>query len=135
MAAISGKKALVEYGGAVFVNNIDQWSLDVENDMLDTTSFTTAALQWRSFIAGLSQWSGGIGGNFDAASTAQNDLRTNTLTPTTAQIRLYFDSSGGANLRGSVLLRRASFGAEVSGKGTAGYDFQGTGTLTYSTTT
>ena len=85
---LSGKVAKVEYGGDAGTASLNNWSIDINTNMLDVTSFTTGTLQWRSFIAGLSDWSGTIAGFSDSSSTGLDTIRTNTLTPTTAQMSL-----------------------------------------------
>ncbi len=133
--AISGKRGRIQYGGAD-VGDINSWSLDINHDTLDVTAWTTDNAQWRTFISGLSGWSGSVSGFWDlTGSTNQKDLQDNVLTPSTAQIILYVNSSGGENYRGSCLLSRQSVSAEISGSPTLAFDFQGTGALTYSTAT
>lgn len=134
MATLSGKKGLVEYDGGQ-VASFRNWSLDVDTNMLDHTVWSTGTDQWRSFTDGLSGWSGSFGDLFDAASTGQDDLRTNLLTPASATVKLYLDKDGGEHFTGSAYISSASYGAEIDGDVTASYNIQGTGTLTYSTTT
>ncbi len=134
MAELSGKAAKVLYSTAA-VNNLDSWDLTADTNMLDVTTFTTGTVQWRDFIDGLSGWSGTVSGNFDIGSTGATDMRINALTPSTAQIELYLDKVGGESLLGSCFLN--SMGHTVAIDGTAEFTFsvQGTGALTFSTTT
>lgn len=132
--AISGKVAKIEYGGGK-VAQVGGWTVDVNSNIIDVTSFTTGDLQWRSKITGLSDWSGSIDVFQDASSTGLDDLRTNTLTPSTAQFIGYMDKSGGENLRGSVLIESLSVTADLDGTVGNAFTFQGTGALTYSTDT
>jgi len=133
--AISGKRGRIQYGGAD-VGNLNSWNMDIAADTHDVTAWTTDNAQWRTFISGLSGWSGSIAGFWDfTGSTNQKDLQDNILTPTTALLTLYMNSSGGENLRGSVLLTSQSVGVSIGGVPSLDYDFQGTGTPTYSTAT
>ena len=134
MAALSGKSAKLQYSTGP-VNVLDNWSVDVDVDMLDVTSFTTGTLQWRSMIAGLSGWTGSAAGHFDVASTALADMRVNTLTPTTAQVVFYMDKVGGENFRGTCFLSGMGHTAPLDGRVDVSFDIQGTGSLTYSTST
>lgn len=134
MAELSGKSGKINYAGGHVVS-LDEWNLTVNTDMLDTTTFTTGTVQWREFISGLSDWSGTIAGNFDAASTGLTDLRTNTLTPSTGQIILYMDKVGGENFRGSALVSTMNVSAPIDGKVETDFGLQGTGALTFSTAT
>lgn len=134
MAEIAGKVAKVMYGGGDVVS-LDDWNVTVNSDMLDVTTFSTGTVQWRDFITGLSDWSGTVSGNFDAASTGLTDLRTNTLSPTTAQLILYMDKSGGENFRGSSLISTMNVQAPIDGKVEIDFSFQGTGALSFSSAT
>ncbi len=134
MAAISGKLGLVEYAGGNVVN-CDEWTLSADNDMLNTTTFSTGDVQWRSFIPGLGTWTATISANFDAASTGLTDLRTNTLTPATGTVILYADKVGGEALQGDTYVSNMSNSAPIDGKVEVSFNLQGTGALTFSTTT
>ena len=134
MAAVAGKKGTVTYSGGS-VATVNNWSLDLTNDMLDVTSFTTSAPQWREFIDGLSGWSGDISGIFDSASTGQNDLIVNSITPTTAAVILEMDQTAGGKFNGSVFLSGMSPGVAIDGTADISWTLQGTGALAYTTTT
>ena len=135
MAAISGKAAKVEYGGGKVTNFSASWTLDINTNMLDVTTHSTGTVQWRDFIAGLSDWSGSITGFEDPTSTGLDDIRSNTLTPTTAQVILYVDKSGGENYRGSTLISSFSVNSDIDGTADTTVNIQGTGALTYSSAT
>jgi len=134
MAAISGKNGLVDYDGGQ-VARIADWSLDINTDTHDVTSFSTDGVQWRSFISGLSAWSGSFNGFFDEpGSTGQSDLQTKMLAATTGAIKLYTHETNGDYYSGSVILSRQTVSANVAGDPvSAGWDFQGTGTLRWTT--
>ena len=135
MAAVTGKGGSISYSGGS-VASIGTWSIDVSNDMHDITSFTTSAAQWRDFAAGLSVFTGSIDGvGFDSASTGQNDLIVNTLTPVAATVIMELDQTAGGNLSGSVFAESMSLGADIGSMTDASWSLQGTGTLTYTTTT
>ena len=134
MAAVAGKKGTITYDGGS-VATVNNWSLDLQNDMLDVTSFTTSAPQWREFIDGLSGWTGDISGIFDGASTGQNDLITNSLAPVSAAVILEMDQTGGGKFNGSVFLSGAGFSNTIEGTADVSWTLQGTGSLTYTTTT
>jgi predicted secreted protein len=134
MAAVAGKKGVVNYDGGT-VATLNNWTLDLSNDMLDVTSFTTSAPQWRSFIAGLSSWTGNCSGLFDGASTGQKDLILNSITPTTATVILEMDQAGGGKFSGGCFLSGMSPSVAIDGTVDIGWDIQGTGSLSYTTTT
>ncbi len=134
MAEISGKEAKVLYSTGP-VNNLDSWDITANTNMLDVTTFSTGTAQWRDFTNGLSDWSGTVSGNFDIASTAASDMRTNTLTPSTALIELYLDKVSGESLRGSCFLSSMGHTVAIDGKAEVTYSIQGTGALTFSSDT
>ncbi len=134
MAELSGKLGHISYGGGN-VAALDAWSLDTNVNMLDVTTFSTGTLQWRDWIPGLSDFSGSISGNFDVASTGLDDLRTSTLTPATGTLLLGMDSVGGESLTGTVYFQTMTHSVDIDGKVEVSLSFQGTGALTYSTTT
>ena len=131
---LSGKVGLVEYAGG-HVASLDNWTVTVDTNMLDVTSFTTGDLQFRSFKPGLSGWTATISGNFDSTSTGLTDLRVNTLTPATGEIILYADKVGGENLRGNTFISGMGQTAAIDGKVEMDFSLQGNGALTFSTAT
>ena len=134
MAAIAGKGGTVVYDGGS-VATLKEWSLDISPDIHEVTSFTTAAPAWKEFIAGLNSWTGSLSGTFDPASTGQNDLITNSITPVAASVTLEKDQVNGGKYTGSILVSGASVGTTIDGLVDMGWDLQGTGALTYTTTT
>ena len=134
MAEISGKEAKVLYSTAA-VNVLDSWDITANTNMLDVTTFSTGTTQWRDFTNGLSDWSGTVSGNFDIGSTGLTDMRINSLTPSTAQIELYLDKVGGESLLGSCFISSMGHTVAIDGKAEATFSIQGTGALTFSTTT
>ena len=134
MAAVAGKKGTIVYDGGS-VATVNNWSLDLQNDMLDVTSFTTSAPQWREFIDGLSSWSGDLSGIFDGASTGQNDLIVNSITPASAAVILEMDQTGGGKFNGNVFLSGMGQSVAIDGTAEVSWTLQGTGSLAYTTTT
>jgi predicted secreted protein len=134
MATLSGKSGKIEYGGGK-VASIRNWSLNMDTNMLDHTSWSTGTDQWRSFTAGLSGWSGSAGDLWDETSTGQDTMRTNFLTPSTATIVFHMDKSSGGSFSGACYVSGISMGAAIDGDVTANYTLQGTGALSYSTST
>jgi len=134
MAAVTGKSGVVNRGG-VTVLSMNSWSIDLDSDMRDHTSFSTGTLQWRTFLPGLSQWSGTFSGFFNAASTSQNDEIALSLTPTTSTIILELDKDAGGQFNGATFISSLGAGSDVDGDSVISFGFQGTGALTYTTTT
>lgn len=131
---LSGKVALIEYAGG-FVASLDNWTVNVDTNMLDVTTFSTGDLQWRDFKPGLSGWTAAISGNFDSTSTGFTDLRAATLTPATGTVRLFADKVGGEAWNGNTFIQSMGNSAAIDGKVEIDFGLQGTGALTFSTTT
>ena len=134
MAAITGKNGTISYAGGS-VARINSWSLDVDTNMHDVTSFTTDAVAWREFTDGITGWSGSIDGIFDPTSTGQNNMIVATLAPTTAAVVFELDKVAGGSFTGSIFLNSLSAGSDIDGTADMGWSVQGTGALSYSTTT
>lgn len=137
MAAETGKSAKVMYGTATAgdVVNLDAWSLSYDTDMYETTDFSTGTVQSRDFIPGLATWTADVSGNFDPASTGLTDLRTNALAGSTGTLILYISKTGGENYTGTTFISNLSVDAPIDGKVAASFAFQGTGALTFATST
>ena len=134
MAASPGKLGTINYDGGN-VATLNNWGLDVGNEMLTVTSFTTSAPQWIEVITGLSGFTGTVSGIFDGASTGQNDLITNSIIPAAATVILELDQAVGGKFSGSVFLSGMSMSVAIDGLDEVSWDMQGTGALTYTTTT
>jgi hypothetical protein len=121
MAQISGKAGEVSVAGAT-VDGIKSWTLDYTVDALDTTDFADSGL--RTFIAGLSGWSGSFEGFKDGAPTAIG-----------AEIALILEESTDATqvYTGQAILTGSHPTVSVDGVVGIAYDFQGTTTLTVPT--
>ncbi len=136
MGAISGKGGTV-FIGSVPVLRVNTWGLDIDSNMLDVTSFTTSSVVWRDFAAGLNGVTGTISGFWDAGggSTAQRDMQGNVLTPTAATLVLEVDQTAGGKYSFSSFLSRQSVSVDIDGTADISWDLQGTGAVTYTTTT
>lgn len=134
MAAVTGQGGTVSYGSGS-VATIRSWSLDINTNMHDVSAFSTDAVVWREWAAGLQGWSGSIAGSFDPSSTGQNDLITNTITPTTAQIILEIDKINGGKFTGSCYLESLGASVDIDGMADMSWSVTGNGALTYTTST
>lgn len=135
MGARTGTEGLVEYKG-VPVLRINNWSVDINTDIRDHTSFTTGTLKWRTTKPGLSGGSGTFAGFWDAdGSTAQKDCINAALSGTTGTIKLSGDKVTGDALTGGIYFSGLSAGSAVDGDATISFDFTFNGAVTYSTTT
>jgi len=134
MAAAAGKGGTFTYAGGN-VATLREWSLDVTPDIHDVTSFTTAAPTWKENIAGLNSWTASAGGTFDPASTGQNNMITDALTPVSAAVILEKDQTNGGKYSGNALASGLSVGVTIDGLVDMSWDLTGTGSISYTTTT
>ena len=135
MAAVTGKGGSVLWA-AGSVASIGSWSIDVDNDMHDITSFTTSLAQWRTFAAGLSGWTGSMDGvGFDSASTGQNNMIVSALAPASVAVVLELDQTAGGKLSGNVFIESMSLGADIGSMTDINWSLQGTGAVAFSTST
>ncbi len=136
MAALTGKGGTVLIG-SVPVLTLNEWSLDIDNNLHDVTTFSTADVVWRSFAAGLNSGSGSLNGFWDigGGSTAQEDMQDNILTPASATIVLEVDQTLGGKYSGTAFLSRQSVGVPIDGMATVNWDLQFSGAVTYATAT
>lgn len=126
--AISGKGGGV-FLGAVKVAEVTNWTLDIEADMLDSTTFDGNG--WRTFIAGLKQWSGSLEAKWkvNTDTTGQKALQDALLGGTVLSLKL--DVNGTNNYTGSALVSTENVETPVDDIVTANFDIQGTGALAY----
>lgn len=123
MAHLAGKGGMVYIGADIA--GIKSWTLDYTVDMLETTDFVDggAANSPRSYIPGLSGWSGTFEGYKDGAPQGLGF---------SSSIALKLEEDGTYFWTGSAYITGIHANAAVDGIVTYTYDFQGTGELTES---
>ena len=121
MAQISGRAGMVNIDGDIL--GMKSWTIDYTVDVLDTTDFADGGTSphSRTFVPGLSTWSGSFEGYKDGTPTA---LGTSI---TTVTLRLEEDAS--TYFEGEVFITGIHANTAVDGVVTYSYDFQGTGDL------
>ncbi len=134
MAALTGKEAKIEWAGKHV--RLGNWTFNTAYDMHDVTEFSTGTVQWREFIDGIGNWSGTMEGAFRVQdSTAQRDMMDAALAGTTGTVKLYLDKSNGGNFTGSVLFSALGASANIDNRTDMTFGYQGTGAVSYSTST
>jgi predicted secreted protein len=126
--AIAGKGGAVKVG-AVKVAEVKNWKLDIEADMLETTSFDSNG--WKTFVAGLKAWSGTFDLEWKVSTdtTGQKALQDALLGGTT--VSLVLDVNGTNNYSGTAFMKKEGLETPVDGVVTGSFDYQGTAALTY----
>lgn len=124
MAHLSGT------GGMVYIAadkaGIKSWTLDYTVDMLETTDFADGAATnaAKTFLPGLSGWSGSFEGYKDGAPI--------TLGFSATPVTLKLEEDSTLFWQGSAFITGIHANTSVDGIITYAYDFQGTGELTES---
>ena len=127
MAHLSGKAGHVystTTGTTVaIVAGMKSWTLDYTQDALETTDFADAGV--RTFIAGLSGWSGSFEGFKDGKPIAIGAVTVLDLRESATTTEKY---------TGAALITGIHSSVSVDGVVALSYDFQGSGVLTPPTT-
>lgn len=133
MAALQGRHGLVKWKTKQ-IFRISSWNMNLAVDMLDVTSFTTDGVQFRSFLPGLSGWSGTCDGFLDIVgdTSGQKAIQSAILAPATGTIILYTDETNGNGYTGGIYFNNLSVNVAVEDSEKVSLGFQGTGTLSWS---
>lgn len=125
--ALAGKAGKVMIGTAN-VAEIKNWSLDTSVDMLDDTVLGDS---WKTFIAGLAEWSASAEGVFavDTDTNGQTALQTAYLAGTSVTLKLYV--SANKFYSGTAYISNMSIEDTVEDIVTVSFEFQGSGQLAF----
>ena len=104
------------------VAGMKSWTLEYTQDALDTTDFADVGI--KSYIPGLSGWSGSFEGYKDGAPIAIGAVTVLDLRESTTTTQKY---------TGAALITGIHSSVSVDGVVALSYDFQGTGALTVPT--
>ena len=130
MAAVAGKGGEIKIG-ANTVAEVQEWSLDIESEMLDTTAMLAGGTTWKTFIAGLNGWTVSVEFKWDMSDTnGQKAFQDAILAGSSvASVELYTNASN--YYTGTVLLSAQNVATSVSDTVNGSQTLQGTGALTY----
>jgi len=125
--ALAGKNGKVMISTDI-VTEIKNWSLDLDSDTLETTSFGD---EWKEYISGLKEWSASSEGswNISADTSGQKALQDAYLNGTSVTLKLYVDDIHYYS--GSAYISSLSIEDPVEDAVNISFEFQGTGALTY----
>jgi len=111
--------------GAATVAEIDQWSVDADAKLLDTTKFGDT---WESKTPGLKSWSGKASGRWDMSdTTGQKALQDALLGGTSVTLKLYTNDTNYYS--GTALVKAIGTKAAAGGLVDVDFSFEGTGAL------
>ena len=120
MARVAG------YGGDLLapgiIAGVKEWTIDYVAAALESSGFDGG--QGKTFVAGMTEWSGSFSGFKDGAPLAIG---------TALALQCQESASSNQKWTGSILITNIKPATAVDGLVTYGYDFQGTGTLTVPT--
>ena len=118
MSEVSGIKGDVNCTGAD--TSVHSWTLSYAGDTLETTDFDDSS-GGRSYIAGITSWSGSYDCYYDTGNTK--------VPGNTGTIILRTTTGDSALFTGSIIITGMDVGDPVDGIATQSYTFQGTGVL------
>lgn len=104
--------------------------IQVKGNTYDVTAMSGLSTpEWKTFLAGLLEWTMKVTGNFDIANDPVQASLFGALGTT---VSVSFSPNTGTNaFSGSAILTSIPFLFDVSKEDTAEWDFQGSGTLAY----
>ncbi len=122
--AITGENGGVSVdGGTSTLAELDNWTINENADTLESTDFDSGGE--REYLAGLTDWDGSFGGRWE--SSQASDVQVGST------VDLELDLNATYSYSGSAIVTGKSVDNNVDGTVDASYDFQGTGTLTETT--
>jgi len=139
MAILTGNNGVVKLdasvGGSVAViANVRNFSVELTRDTIETT---TMGVDVRTFLTGLSQWSGSADIYFDPAASTGTIATHAVLNPTsgtvglsTLSVELYLADTAG-KFSGEVIITGFTVNSTMDGMVEASISFQGSGACTY----
>jgi len=106
------------------IGEIKTWTLNIEAEELDTSSFGQS---WRGFDAGIKQWGGSFEGNYDQNDAQQAAVFTNLKAGTKVEITFFADDDD--KFYGTVVLLGKEVNQSFDNFAEVTYNFRGDGTL------
>ena len=139
MAILTGNNGVVKLdasvGGSVAtIASVRTFSIELTRDTIETSTMGTDV---RTYLNGLSQWSGTADIYFDSAASTGTIATHGVLNPTsgtvgqgTLSVELYLDGSAG-KFAGEVIITGFTVNSSFDGMVEASISFQGSGACTY----
>ena len=139
MAILTGNNGVVKLdasvGGSVAViANVRNFSIELTRDTIETT---TMGVDVRTYLTGLSSWSGSADIYFDPAASTGTIATHTVLNPTsgtvgsaTLSVELYLADTAG-KFSGEVIVTGFTVNTTMDGMVEASISFQGSGACTY----
>ena len=125
MAGLAGKDGSVVIGSDT-MEETNNWSLDLGTDMHEDSALGD---EWKSKVAGLSEWNATVETSWLMSDTAQVAVQNAFLNKTTVTPKLYTNASN--YYTGTAYISGLSISDPVDGIVTCSMSLTGTGALTY----
>ena len=138
MATLTGNNGVVKIDNAsgtpTVVASVRNFSCDVTSDTIETT---TMGVDVRTYLSGLSSWSGSADIYFDPANYTGGASAIAALNPTgilvgagTVTVELYLDGTSN-KFAGEAIITGFSVSSSMDGMVEASISFQGSGAVTF----
>ncbi len=135
MAVILGREGYLYLGkssGGTAVSgiaHIDNWSLSLSADPIETTALASGGITVRTFVPGLKSGTGSLSGSYDSGThhTYITQLMAQSAMTTVAAI-LYMNASDFVSV--TMCITSVELGATIDGKTTFSASYNTTGTVT-----
>jgi predicted secreted protein len=122
--AITGENGGVSVdGGSSTLADLDSWTINENADTLETTDFDSSGE--REYLAGLTDWDGSFSGRWEPSQAGAVTVGST--------VTLQLDLNTTYNYSGSAIITGKSVDTNVDGTVDVSYDFQGTATLSETT--
>jgi predicted secreted protein len=131
MAAIAGKGGEARIS-ANTIAEVQTWSIDIGTNVIDTTAQLAGGVQWKTFIAGVSEWTVSLEMSWDVPTDTNGQAAMNTASlagTTISDLTLYPNASN--TYTGDAIITSANINNDVQDKVSYTVELQGTGALVY----
>lgn len=125
MGACSGHEGAI-YSSTKQIGGLNTFSLNVNNAVLDVTSFGNT---WKEHIDGVKDFSGSASGYLDYSDTVQKEIVDKILSSSESTLTIDFKVTKDLTLTGSVKISSLSTTVAVSDKVGISFNFVGNGAL------
>lgn len=128
MAYVSGTAGSVVYvsGGTTQVVGVHEWSIDVGQETPETTAFGD---QWRTYVAGIRNWTGSMGMHGDPSASSQGFIRDLQIGGSAAVTFRFY--AGTNYYSGSAMVSGHAPEVAYDGIFEDSFDLQGSGPLSF----
>lgn len=125
MGACSGHEGAI-YSSTKQIGGLNTFSLNINNAVLDVTSFGNA---WKEHIDGVKDFSGSASGYLDYSDAVQKEIVDKILSSSESTLTIDFKVTKDLTLTGSVRISSLSTTVAVSDKVGISFNFVGNGAI------